>query len=158
MSEITCRTEPDIAHVAQCLAPLLLPGDVLLLTGALASGKTYFVRELVHALGCPELVTSPTYAIANFYPTAAGSFVHVDAYRLSGVSEFRDLGLDDLESSIVAIEWGEKLESDFPDHLSIHLDFCGPADSQRILTISSSSRRWKSLTEKLEAQLKSQPA
>ena len=40
---ITCRNREETAVVAGVLAPLLQPGDAILLKGVLASGKTAFV-------------------------------------------------------------------------------------------------------------------
>src|SRR6185503_6682237 len=106
--------------VAGVLAALLRAGDSILLKGALASGKTAFVQELVAALGSKAEVTSPTFTIAQFYPMPAGTFLHIDAYRLSSVAEFRDLALEDyIAESITAVEWGDIVEQDFPNALSI---------------------------------------
>src|SRR5678816_993977 len=92
---VTCRSREETAVVAGVLAPLLRAGDAILLKGALASGKTAFVQELVAALGSQAEVTSPTFTLAQFYPLPAGTFLHIDAYRLSSIAEFRDLGLED---------------------------------------------------------------
>jgi len=70
--------------VAGLLAPLLRSGDVVLLTGGLATGKTTFVKAVVAALGSSATVTSPTFMLAQFYPLPQGTVLHVDAYRLSG--------------------------------------------------------------------------
>ena len=82
----TCKGREETARVAAALAPLLRAGDSILLKGALASGKTAFVQELVRALGSKADVTSPTFTIAQFYPMLAGTFLHIDAYRLSSVA------------------------------------------------------------------------
>jgi hypothetical protein len=46
--------------VAEALAPLLVPGDVVAVQGELGAGKTSFVRAACRALGVAEPVTSPT--------------------------------------------------------------------------------------------------
>jgi len=147
-----CKNEADTARIAQALAFLLRQGDAILLEGALAVGKTHFVKALVKALGSEDLVTSPTFALAQFYETAAGRFLHVDAYRLSGIAEYRDLGLDEYrESSIVAVEWGSKVAGCFPGALSISMDFAGSDDARR-LTMIFSNPRWAALREHLERE------
>lgn len=156
MSEfsVMCESREDTALVAAALAPVLRPGDTLMLKGALASGKTAFVQELVAALGSDAEVTSPTFTLAQFYPTPAGTFLHIDSYRLSSVAEFRDLALEDyIPESLTAIEWGDIVEQDFPNALSIGFDFVENQDSGRKLTFSSTSDRWQSVISNLKAEL-----
>jgi tRNA threonylcarbamoyladenosine biosynthesis protein TsaE len=116
----------------------------MLLKGPLASGKTAFVQELVAALGSKAEVTSPTFTLAQFYPIADGTFLHIDAYRLSSVAEFRDLGLEDfVPESITAIEWGDIIEEDFTNALTIVFEFVPNQDNWRKLTFSAAAERWQ---------------
>src|SRR6185369_15057332 len=92
---VICRGREETRAVALALAPLLRTSDAMLLKGPLASGKTAFVQEVVAALGSKAEVTSPTFTIAQFYPLPSGTFLHIDAYRLSSIAEFRDLALED---------------------------------------------------------------
>ena len=151
---VTCRGREETARVAAALAPFLQPGDAMLLKGALAGGKTAFVQELVAALGSKTEVTSPTFTLAQFYPTPAGTFLHIDAYRLSSVAEFRDLGLEDyVAESITAVEWGDIVEQDFPNALSIDFEFVEKQDNWRTLTFSAAAERWQPVLDSLETQL-----
>jgi tRNA threonylcarbamoyladenosine biosynthesis protein TsaE len=63
------------------LAERLRPGDVVLVSGELGSGKTTFVRGACRALGVEGPVTSPTFTIGH---VLAGSpeVAHLDLYRL----------------------------------------------------------------------------
>jgi tRNA threonylcarbamoyladenosine biosynthesis protein TsaE len=151
---VTCKGREETARVAAALAPLLHAGDAVLLKGALASGKTAFVQELVKALGSKSDVTSPTFTIAQFYPTPGRMFLHIDAYRLSSVAEFRDLGLEDyVPESITAVEWGDVVEQDFANALSIALEFVPGQDDWRKLTFSATADRWQPVWESLPLQL-----
>lgn len=151
---VTCQSEDDTACVATAIAPLLRSGDAIMLKGGLACGKTTFVQALVAALGSEANVTSPTFMLAHFYPTRAGMFLHVDAYRLSSIAEYRDLGLEDYTSeSITAVEWGEKVEKDFPAPLSIVFEFVNNRETYRKLTFSSSSERWGLALRELQLRL-----
>ena len=156
MTEVSviCRSREETRGVAAALAPRLRPGDALTLKGPLASGKTAFVQELVVALGSKAEVTSPTFTIAQFYPLPSGTFLHIDAYRLSSVAEFRDLALEDfVAESITAVEWGDIVEQDFPDALSINFEFVENEDNSRKLTFSATAERWEPLLARLKNEV-----
>ena len=140
--------------VAAGLAPLLRVGDAMMLKGPLASGKTAFVQELVAALGSKAEVTSPTFTIAQFYQLPSGTFLHIDAYRLSSVAEFRDLALEDfVAESITAVEWGDIVEQDFPNALSINFEFVANEDNSRKLTFSAEAETWRTRLVSLKNQV-----
>lgn len=150
---VICKGREETARVAGALAPLLRPGDSILLKGPLAGGKTAFVQELVAALGSAAEVTSPTFTLAQFYPIPAGTFLHIDAYRLSSVAEFRDLALDEyIAESITAIEWGDIVEHDFPNSLTVDFEFVENHDNWRKLTFSSAAERWQPVLVSLRTQ------
>ena len=89
------------------LAASLRPGDVVLVSGDLGSGKTTFVRGALRALGVTEPVTSPTFVVGQLY--GEGRFAHLDMYRLDGL-EPEDPGLLDPyfgPGVISFVEWPE---------------------------------------------------
>ena len=154
MISVTCKGREEVARVAALLAPLLHAGDAMMLKGALASGKTAFVQELVAALGSDANVTSPTFTLAHFYQIPNGTFLHIDAYRLSSVAEFRDLALEDyVPESITAVEWGDIVEEDFSNALSIAFEFVPGQDNWRKLTFSATAERWQPVLESLDKQV-----
>jgi len=151
---VVCRSREETRAVAAALAPRLRPGDAMMLKGPLASGKTAFVQELVAALGSKAEVTSPTFTIAQFYQTPTGTFLHIDAYRLSSVAEFRDLALEDfVVESITAVEWGDIVEQDFPNALSINFEFVENEDNSRKLTFSAAEEKWQPVLVGLKNQV-----
>ncbi len=96
--------------LAQRLAPILKPSDLLILTGPLGSGKTFFARALCRALGLPpaQRVPSPTFTLVHEHETQP-PLSHADLYRLSGPEQVRELGLDSQrdDGRILLVEWGE---------------------------------------------------
>lgn len=140
------------ARVAAVLAPHLGAGDAVLLTGELAAGKTTFVSALVAALGSPAAVSSPTFSLAQFYATPGPRVLHVDTYRLTDLTEFRDLGLDEyLDEVIALVEWGELVAGEFVDPLRMHLSASDPGDgTAREITVRGGPR-WAPVHDALAA-------
>ena len=94
------------------------------------------------ALDSAVTVTSPTFTLAHFYPTSRGNVLHIDAYRLASIHEFRDLGLGpDIDESITLIEWGDKVAQDFPAALEIEFTHHSDAPDLRLLTLTAHSER-----------------
>jgi tRNA threonylcarbamoyladenosine biosynthesis protein TsaE len=76
-------TRPEETEAAGAeLAGRLEPGDVVLVTGELGSGKTTFVRGASRALGVTDPVTSPTFTIGHIYEGGSVEVAHLDLYRL----------------------------------------------------------------------------
>ena len=91
-------SEEQTSAAGEEVAPMLAPGDVLLLDGELGAGKTAFVRGLARGLGLQaDEVTSPTFTLIQEYRTPGAGVVlyHADLYRLSP-REVDDLGLGEL--------------------------------------------------------------
>jgi tRNA threonylcarbamoyladenosine biosynthesis protein TsaE len=96
------------------LARGLRPGDVVLVSGDLGSGKTTFVRGALRALGVTEAITSPTFVVGILYDGSAGPLAHLDLYRLAGLQD-EDPGLLDPyfgADTITFVEWPERAESE----------------------------------------------
>ena len=105
--------EAALAGLAARVAAHLSPGDTVVLSGEVGSGKTTFVRGAVRTLGVAERVTSPTYQLARGYEGAVDgrrvAVNHLDLYRLDGMEDRDVLELDDyLEPGVVTfVEWAK---------------------------------------------------
>ena len=90
------------------LAARLRPGDVVLVSGELGSGKTTFVRGACRALGVEQPVTSPTFTIGQIYGGKV-EIAHLDLYRLSSLAGEDPALLDDYltPDRIGFVEWPE---------------------------------------------------
>jgi tRNA threonylcarbamoyladenosine biosynthesis protein TsaE len=101
------ETEAVGARVAASLAP----GDVVLVSGELGSGKTTLVRGACRALGVAEPVTSASFTIGRLYEGRV-EVAHVDLYRLRSLAGEDPALLDDYltPERIGFVEWPEIAE------------------------------------------------
>jgi tRNA threonylcarbamoyladenosine biosynthesis protein TsaE len=90
------------------LAKSLRPGDLVLVSGELGSGKTTFIRGACRALCVSGPVTSPTFTIGHLYDGYVG-IAHLDLYRLT---EIDPAILEDYVTPerITFVEWPAALE------------------------------------------------
>lgn len=139
---IVLQNPSDTTAFAGRLAAVLKPGDVVILNGALAAGKTFLVQAVARALGSENYISSPTYTIAHFYNYPGGRILHIDAYRLNSQAEFRDLVLDEFFEEVISlIEWGNRVVEDFEDYLTLDIDFGTEGDEQRHVHITATGAR-----------------
>ena len=105
------ESERATQEIAREIAATLRPGDVLLLSGDLGTGKTTFVRGLAEGLGIdPGEVSSPTFTLVHEYRGGRLALYHADLYRLDKAAT-GDLGLEELgvQDGVLAIEWPDRL-------------------------------------------------
>jgi tRNA threonylcarbamoyl adenosine modification protein YjeE len=123
------------------LAKMIVPGDVLLLSGELGAGKTTLVKALVGELNGEVEVTSPTFALCHYYETTP-PIAHVDCWRMESPNELADLALDELleDGWVAIVEWGERL-GDIYDDLALRL-VIETIGTVRSVRISSTAPRW----------------
>ncbi|HIP23442.1 MAG TPA: tRNA (adenosine(37)-N6)-threonylcarbamoyltransferase complex ATPase subunit type 1 TsaE [Rhodobacteraceae bacterium] len=140
--QLRLETEADTTRLATAFARHMCAGDVLLLNGGLAAGKTFFVSAAVAALGAPDAVSSPTYTLANIYASPKGPVVHMDAYRLKSPADFADLALEDeFARGLAFIEWGAMLAGEFDDYVSLELAQEPAEEQARLATLTSEGPR-----------------
>jgi tRNA threonylcarbamoyladenosine biosynthesis protein TsaE len=89
------------------IAERLRPGDVVLLSGELGTGKTTLVRGACRALGVPGPVTSPTFTIGQQYGGGRMPVSHLDLYRLQSLEGEDPALLEDYlrPEGVAFVEW-----------------------------------------------------
>ena len=122
--KVELTTVDDTVEFGRRLARVLRAGDLVILDGPLGAGKTALARGVGAGLGVRGEVTSPTFVISRVHRGGRLPLVHVDAYRLGGVSEVDDLDLDaSVEDSVTVVEWGGgKVEQLADAHLLIRIE------------------------------------
>jgi tRNA threonylcarbamoyl adenosine modification protein YjeE len=116
-SSVALPDEAATARLAQDIAAMLLPGDLVALSGELGAGKTTFARALLRALaGDLSLeVPSPTFPLRIDHVLPRLEVMHADLYRVREADEIGEIGLDEaLADSALLVEWPERL----PEKLS----------------------------------------
>ena len=125
--------EDATSALGRLLAARTLPGDVIALSGPLGVGKTALARAILEALGHPDEVPSPTFAIVQPYEDLDLPAWHVDLFRIEEKEEIDELGLDSAEEGVLIVEWPERAGAGaFPNALRLTMDF--GADGARCLT------------------------
>lgn len=137
----TSRSLIETKRVAERLAPYVLPGTVIALSGGLGSGKTSFAACLAEALGVKEHVISPTFNIMRSYFSGRLPFFHIDAYRLNEGN--RDLGLSEFieGDGICVIEWPEYIRELIPQD-ALFIEFAFVQDNVREMTVTTENGRY----------------
>lgn len=148
-SHFSCisRSPADTATLARQLGPRLIPGDCMLLSGPIGSGKTHFARQMIqHLQDQPEDVPSPTYTLVQIYDTSQGEIWHADLYRLGNTDEIEELGLSDaFDAAICLIEWPDRLaDLSPPDALDLTFRADAAAPDTRLIDFRWTEPKWHS--------------
>ena len=127
MSAVTITLDSLAATTAlgAAIGASLRPGDRVLLSGDLGSGKTTLARAIGVALHAEPELTSPTFILVAEHRGDLPIW-HVDAYRLPPGSDALRAGIIDerQQHGVTLIEWPEHLEgigAEGTGVLSIHL-------------------------------------
>lgn len=130
------------------MAPLLRPGDVLLLQGELGSGKTMLTRGIGEGLDVDQPVRSSSFVLMNEYHGRL-TLYHADLYRLTDPREVADLALEEIAApGVLVVEWPERAWDELPpEHLLVRLEEDG--ESGRILTVVPRGERYRALARGL---------
>jgi tRNA threonylcarbamoyladenosine biosynthesis protein TsaE len=127
---------------AATVAAVSRPGDAILLSGDLGSGKTAFARGFLRAASeDPRLeVPSPSFTLVQSYATRRGTVHHFDLWRLDGPAALAELGWDDARDDIVLVEWPDRLVALTPPD-ALRLGFNLGEGDARVVTVSGWSGR-----------------
>ena len=119
---VTSSAEETI-ELGKSLSEFIEAGDIMILDGDLAAGKTTFVKGILSGLNFKREVTSPTFTLINEYE-AEHRVIHMDCYRENNLQRWVNLGIQDYfySDDVKIIEWPEIISALIPeDHISITL-------------------------------------
>ena len=108
MEEYITHSRDETVALGRRLAAELAPGSLIAFTGGLGAGKTAFCQGIAEGLGCTDPVSSPTFAIVNYY-RGPRPFAHFDLYRIHTENDLAAAGFYDYldMGAVVACEWSE---------------------------------------------------
>jgi tRNA threonylcarbamoyladenosine biosynthesis protein TsaE len=112
MKDIVSKSPEETQSLGRELAKSLRIPGIVLLSGALGTGKTTLARGIAEGLGLgdPHQVSSPSFTLVNIYRGSCPIY-HVDLYRLRGERDLYLTGIDDFMGmeGVTIVEWGERL-------------------------------------------------
>jgi tRNA threonylcarbamoyladenosine biosynthesis protein TsaE len=117
------------------IAAALEPGDVVLVSGELGSGKTTLVRGACRELGVTDPVTSPTFTIGQRY-RGRMTVSHLDLYRLEGLEDEDPALLDDYltDDAVAFVEWPGAAEPQL-ERIAMRVDLSHDGGDSRLITV-----------------------
>jgi len=112
---VIVNSEEETKKLAREYASGLRGGDIIVLSGNLGTGKTFFIREAA-AYFDVSAVSSPTFALVNEYEGKTKIY-HFDFYRINRIEELYDIGFEDYlndDEAVIFIEWGNLFQDILP--------------------------------------------
>src|SRR5699024_606126 len=136
MAEFITRSPEQTAALGRRLAQVLPGGALIAFTGGLGAGKTAFCRGLAEGLGCTDPVSSPTFAIVNYY-RGPRPLAHFDLYHIHSESDLAAAGFYDYldMGAVVACEWSENCAELLAQENPICIDIQRVDENTRHITI-----------------------
>lgn len=138
--EYVSGSPEETQRVGFQLAQTLPVPSVVLLRGALGTGKTTLARGIAAGLGLEDdsQVNSPSFTLVNIYHARCPVY-HVDLYRLEGERDLYSIGLDDFfgKDGVTVVEWSERLL--FPGESAVEVELKDAGGNTRIIRVSGSA-------------------
>ena len=138
MREYTTHSREETVALGRALAKDLPAGALIAFTGGLGAGKTAFCQGLAEGLGCTDPVSSPTFAIVNYY-RGPRPLAHFDLYRIHSDADLAAAGFYDYLDSgaVIAAEWSENCAGTLALESPVTVDIARIDDTTRRITIGN---------------------
>ena len=157
--DVITHSPDQTRELGAALARRLSPGDLVLLSGTLGSGKTTFIQGIATGLGIEDQVTSPTFTlVAEYSSEGADGLVrlhHVDLYRLGDEGgDLYSFGLDEIlddPDAISAVEWPQRAGGVLPDEYLL-VELVSVADTKRRVRFFGRGRNYQHLVSDLRSE------
>ena len=134
---IETKSPAETADLGLRLGQALKGGEFIELIGDVGAGKTTLVKGIALGAGSEDLVTSPTFVLANSY-NGRIKLNHLDLYRLNDAGLLKNEVAEALgdKSSATIVEWGGGLHGVLPeDRVKIEIKATG--EESRLITVQA---------------------
>ena len=113
---LTLASAAKTQALGERLGQVAAAGDIILLSGALGSGKTALTQGIARGLGLTETINSPTFTLLKEHITGRLPLYHFDLYRIDDPEEIWSLGFEDYFSGagLCVVEWAERAPAAWP--------------------------------------------
>jgi len=116
--DIISHSAEQTQRLGARLGALLLPGDIICLSGDMGAGKTVFSCGIGKGWGAKTPLTSPTFNLVHDHTREADSqhLYHLDCYRLERPNDADTIGIDEILSGRgpIILEWPENIVKVLP--------------------------------------------
>ena len=141
------RSEEETRELGAALGRAAQPGDVMLLLGNFGAGKTTLVQGMARGLGIGDVVTSPSFVIANEYHGTIPLY-HIDLYR---IDEMDTTTLEALAEyfggdGVCVVEWPAAVPTDLV-HDATRVALAVSGENERELTFQAGPDRLRAVFE-----------
>ena len=125
------------------LAGRLEPGDVVVFSGEVGTGKTTMIRGACRALGVEGPITSPTFTVGQRYEGGPLPVSHLDLYRLEDLEAEDPALLDDYlgPAGVAFIEWPALAEPELAGRRVIAVRLAHAGGDRRLIELPAASPR-----------------
>ena len=149
--DIISHSADQTRRLGTRLGGLLLPTDIICLSGDMGAGKTVFAAGIGVGWGAKTPLTSPTFNLVHEHTREKDNqrLYHLDCYRLKSAADAESIGLEDILSGRgpVIFEWPEYIESALPrERLWIELRVVEP--TRRNFIFEAEGKRYQELISK----------
>jgi tRNA threonylcarbamoyladenosine biosynthesis protein TsaE len=140
--------------IGKAIARNLQGGEIILLSGALGTGKTVLAKGIAQGLGINKNnVISPTFVLLRVHK-GRHQLQHFDLYRLRTVEDIFALGYEEYfySQAVTLIEWPERLKFLLPkEFLKIKLSMKGKF--KRYFKFIAKGKKHKQLLDKIHEDI-----
>ncbi len=151
LHHLLLTSEAATDRLAQDLAVILKPGDVLALVGDLGAGKSTFARALLRARAANrELeVPSPTFTLVQPYEFGRLMLHHFDLYRLGAPQDVLELGFQEaITHGAALVEWPQRAVDYMPERTLILRLIAGDDPDTRRAELIGEADLWTARLER----------